>query len=487
MCACIRTKLGLIILGIITVSSLTLAWEPNMRREVVANQVFTANQISTFGNRFYVEWNYVQFKLDNPNKSIALRFTALNSKTLNAIHVFSTYVPKGAPIVTLQLRTDDGSPNHFPGSAVLVEKNITTFPSSNYKWIRVAIPSITLIAGNIYHIVMFSRNSDVNNNWEYRATKPLNEFWINNLSNFRGVLTSAKSPSAWVDQSAEPIYVLEFADGTREGNPYTGSYKRPVWGSWKQGENFLIETEICVSALSMRASKQGNPPDNLYIVLTTAENPNRNGTLIARGVAATSENVPSFPKWDWVTLTLPSPITLSPGRYRIYLESPLSNENNCYLQDQDIATPGYEDLTYGGYESCYAEQRPGEQTTTGYWGLEHYVDHAFALEIFGTPKVWERPFSVESVSDSITCDIEVSGVKIVNFPQTVTVTIYNGRLKDISGTLNVQIFFGNTLRDILEKELPINISAKGFWSKSYSYVPSDIGEYKIKVSFIEKE
>lgn len=238
----------------------------------------------------------------------------------------------------------------------------------------------------------------------------------------------------------------------------------------------------------MRASKQGSPADNVYIVFTTAPDPERDGEILVRGIAATPSQVAVFPKFDWVTYTLPSPLTLSPARYRIYLESPGSTETNSYFQDQDIATPGYEELTYGpngtASMNCYVQQTP-EGASTRYWGRERYVDHAFTLEIAGLPKVWEKPFTIAAQSNQITSDIAVSGVKEVNFSQNITVTIRNGKDTATSGTITVEVFLGSTLKATLESELAITISAGSAWAKTYAYTPTEIGEFKVKATFLE--
>lgn len=328
----------------------------------------TLAPVSYWGNDFAASYYYTTYtNLDSPEKRVSIRFVAQASKTISGI---MTYLyQKGVDIVwRFRLETDN---NGEPSGQLAWDGAWQTRGITSSKWWTVDLISQgTLTAGEVYHLVISYENllgwgvPSSDNYINIRSLWPLNSKWINGAetNENRGVLIY--DGSNWVEYQREPVYVLQFTDGTYEGNPYytvrssiddVGVYENNV-----KGEQFTQPVTREISAVELYVRRRGNPADNLYVVLWGA----------AEGVmseASIGNATTISDSWGWVSTAFEEPLVLIAGRiYILYLKSPGSSRENRY--DVNLlgtyTTSPYPSLTYDGTNSFYVYSTTGGLT----WG-----------------------------------------------------------------------------------------------------------------------
>ena len=97
---------------------------------------------------------------------------------------------------------------------------------------------------------------------------------------------------------------------------------------------------------------------------------------------------------------------------------------------------------------------------------------------------WEKPISISE--PLITATIVVSGVPEVAQDLTITPTISNARATESNGVVVVEIKkVDDTPVTTLESALIITISAGGNWTKNYKWTPTEAGDYKVVIEYVE--
>lgn len=97
--------------------------------------------------------------------------------------------------------------------------------------------------------------------------------------------------------------------------------------------------------------------------------------------------------------------------------------------------------------------------------------------------VWEKSFTI--TAPKITCEITITGTPEVGYEQTINVAINNARTEDSSGSVTVEILKDTTVVETLESTLSITVPAGSSWPKTYTWTPTEEGNYKVKVTYTE--
>ncbi|HOS43236.1 MAG TPA: hypothetical protein PK794_06040, partial [Armatimonadota bacterium] len=146
-------------------------------------------------------------------------------------------------------------------------------------------------------------------------------------------------------------YLLEYADGTKEGMPYYFAHEARIYGAVCQGEQFTwTRPAATVRQFGVAVFAVGEPRDELRLVLEET----KSGTVVLSAVAASADAMTELPHWQRVTVA--QPVTLRTGvEYRLYLTAPACTVENGYATFVVCATdavPGWGEQTWGGRSAC---------------------------------------------------------------------------------------------------------------------------------------
>lgn len=97
---------------------------------------------------------------------------------------------------------------------------------------------------------------------------------------------------------------------------------------------------------------------------------------------------------------------------------------------------------------------------------------------------WEKSFIISN--PLITATINVVGAPEVDQEQTIDVNISNARTIESNGIVVIEIRkVDDTLVTTLESALIVTIGAGSNWTKSYTWTPTEAGDYKVIINYIE--
>jgi hypothetical protein len=244
---------------------------------------------------------------------------------------------------------------HLPSGTVLARLDGKTNPPEGYY--KLDFPGVDLQAGEIYHLVMYNTDPRPMENW----SSP------NTIMSFpdrpwRGEGALSFDGRGWRDWGAKDnrcapyrgsraAYLLEYADGTKEGMPYYFAYEHRIHGGTWQGEQFTwTQDDVQVRQFGFSVFSNGVPKSELRFVLEEANG----GKVLASDIVAKPDGMTELPQWQRVTLD--DPVTLKKGvSYRLYLKAPDCSVEHGYATYVVYATqavPGWGEQTWGGISGC---------------------------------------------------------------------------------------------------------------------------------------
>lgn len=334
--------------------STTAADVPN---SVVLTQSPTGS--TDYGNKFRTTATSSIDSMTSAGHKTSLRFTAQNTKTVNAISVYLQTEAGASPSYRYGIQADAaGSP-----SGTYLGSGILTSTSTGWKTVSLS-PSVNITAGTIYHIVV-QYNSGTISNSRYialRQSSPLNTLYPQTNVADSNANTLFNSGSSWTTLGGQPIYELDYSDSTNEGNPYDTNAEISIFGSNWYGEKFSFSGADKISqSASFYIRRNGSPPADLNIQLRRVSD---NG-VVYTGVLATPLLSTTF---AYVTHTFsPAPLTLTAGtQYRVIIQTTGGNNNRSYrFQRIDTTSPSnYNSITYDGTNSILTSSSDTGSTWT---------------------------------------------------------------------------------------------------------------------------
>lgn len=288
-----------------------------------------------FGNRFYFDNTSGAglMTLTNTDKKTSIRFTAQNSKTVNSIRIYLEQEKGTSPIYRYGIQGDNAT---VPSGNWLgaTGQGYGDYQATTIGWQIINLnESVNLVAGQTYHILINYLSGAIGQNdcIEIKRGTPNN--FLNpydNAANLNSnVLFSGNGGATWAIGSYQPIFALDFSDGTHEGNPYHDVIPYSVWGANYYGERFTVSgTNKIVSSVGFLVSKNSNTMnDNLYFNLYNITD----NLLLASSTIGVAANIATN-AYEWQTYTFPTPLILQGGKtYRVFLFSPSSISTKSYL------------------------------------------------------------------------------------------------------------------------------------------------------------
>lgn len=259
-----------------------------------------------------------------------------------------------------------------------------TMTPSATGWNTVPVSSTTLNSGQVYHLVVqYQAGTVASNYFEQYSTSSFPSYFIpfaNSPDPQFAQLTN--NGSGWVIVSGNPIFLLDFDDGSYFGSPYeinfTGSAAASGGSTFATAQVFTVPNTIQVSEVGVWAFTVGTPADTLHYTLVDLAGP----TILNQGnwPAGSFNSIPS-----WLDTNLSAPVVLTAGHtYQLVFTSPGSTVPNYYNVPGGEDTPNgnpYNSTTFEG-TAGYAETSTNGGTT---WTPAAQADFSFRFVVALTP------------------------------------------------------------------------------------------------------
>lgn len=325
-----------------------------------------------WGNQFIITSTSSIGAMNTQQRRTALRFTAQKNKTVEAIRVYLEQEVGTSPAYIYGLQGDsNGSPSGTWLGAT--RRGYGMLQATQPGWLTIdLLEAVNLNANQVYHLVVQWRLGTVNNSnyIALRSSAPQNLLipFNNAVDSSSNVLWN--SGTGWSVQNSQPIYELDFADNTYEGNPYFSAQDESIYGNNYVSEKIAVkDQDKAISEIGFYAKKNANqdPADNLYVTLFDVTN----NTMVEQGTLASASQVST--SYAWLTYSLTSRrILLNSHTYRIYLSSP-NSQSNRYYQVSSINTTdsnNYNSITFNGTDSVFSSSNNGGTN----WSDRNYAD-----------------------------------------------------------------------------------------------------------------
>jgi len=378
------------------------------------------------GNKFSVFEKSNTPNLDNANKKISYRFTAQDSKEVEAVRVYINWAhPQKSPEYKYGLQADDG--NGSPTGTWLGEneKGYGKFQTNDTGWHEIELEKeVEITEGEVYHLVIeyYKRQINPAKYINLRALYPLNKIVPYDGSDDENLMIrwTEDGGLSWADINKTPVFMLIYEEENPEaaGNPYHEAFDGSIWGDHYKGENFTYSkaTEFIsrVGAyVYLKKNVPNQPQDDLYIViedLTTGE------TIVDQLFVARNDVSTDYQLKE---ANFDPPLTMIEGhQYRLYFYSNGTAKNRAYQigvaenKNQDT----YNEINYLGTDAKYIESdNAGNSWTefnnrdtmfrfstvadTGYFSNGEYISSTFDA---GDLVSFNRIFWTELINPGVT-------------------------------------------------------------------------------------
>lgn len=321
-----------------------------------------------YGNQFLVTGTSGIGNMTSTSSNVrtSLRFTAQSNQTVTKIRVYLETEAGTSPTYRYGLRANSsGNPSSNWLGATQHGYGDLTATTTGWQTITLG-ESVSLTAGTVYHIVVQHQSGTVNgsNYIALRRGTPQNM-----MLPYDGASDSQSNTlwynGSWSTQNYQPIYLLETAAPTYEGNPYhtyndTG---QQIYGNNYYGERLTISggnQSVDQIGFYVRCNSSTDPADHLYYqIRDSADTVIRSGTLVAKTAIGIS--------YAWYDAALSSSLTLVNGAtYRVDLYSTSSTASYYYqvLRNDNTNDAAYNGRNYYGTGSIYCSSSNGGSSWT---------------------------------------------------------------------------------------------------------------------------
>jgi len=319
---------------------------------------WSGKKLMVFGNRFAI----ATLLEDIRGNELGIRFSSPKTGIVSEISLIFGFgledcYPSKPPIVRVGLQDDNGKGQ--PTDMFLSYHDETVDPIDyGGGWHKIAIPSVQVVAGKTYHIVVKKIESNcalcLDGLVTFTTMRPYyyghNErcFYIPQTQTVDPLLTlERKDPqykNEWLTFAQTPSFLVKFDDGTYYGQPYVSSHEHYVYGSSQVGQEFTGNGGVFNKlALWLMSSKQ-QPLDSLYASILCLDTQKY---LLEKAKVANLK----VPQYQWGTCYFPS-LQLEQGlTYRLELKSPLSTLDKSWLLRSMYSYVAEGTYAYGG---CYS-------------------------------------------------------------------------------------------------------------------------------------
>lgn len=318
---------------------------------------YEVSSVSYIGNRFVIESTSGAGLMSNSSDKFSLRFTAENSKTVSGLRVYLDDLRGTSPTYRFGLQSDSSSQ---PSGTWLGGTNMGygDFQPASTGWQSISLnESVSLTAGDIYHLVIEYQSGTINagNAIELRQSNPETLLHASDGSADieANILYSDDSGGTWTVQNYQPIYVLDFSDVSFEGNPYHRTTEHEVYGDNYHGQEFTISgSYVIVSTVGAYVSEnnQGPEADMIMSFYNVTDD-----VFMASSTLTTADQIRNG-VYIWQEFFFEQPLTLEVDKtYRLYISAPDADVTAHYLvrsvSNNDNAV--YNSINYDSTDSFF--------------------------------------------------------------------------------------------------------------------------------------
>ena len=310
--------------------------------------------------------------LSNPDEKLSIRFTSKFSADLTKLHLYFDSQKNIKVRVGIQEDIDGFPSGQWVGNSNGYVEKILNSEKKRYDTFDFS-EKISFRENEIYHIVIEIEENTIegnfflityNDNWPFT---PFNHKDPDNTWEDNAINTLFFDGTSWGVQDKWPIYVIEFFDGTSDGQPYSLMAPWIIRESGMIGQVVRPFSSYLVDEFAFVVSLDGNPTDSLYYAIYDAEN-----NILRNGTFATPDELTKKKSWQQVKLKSPLPLE-SGDLYRFILSSPNTDLKNPYkvyghefMLDQTLG--------YGSVKHHLTKSSNGVQ-----WSKWYDADTAFKL------------------------------------------------------------------------------------------------------------
>lgn len=379
------------------------------------------------GNRFSAFGMEESSALDSENKKLSFRFSAQNTKVVDAIKVYISSTHKNStPTYRYGLQTDN---NGVPSGTWLGASNQAygDFQTNDVGWHEIALNQVANITdGTVYHLVIEYKSGAINagKSIKLRMLKPLNLIVPFDSSDDLNLMikSSGDNGVTWTDVNNSPVYMLLFSDTNPEleGNPYHLASDEEVYGNHFKGEIFTYsDTTEFYNRLAVYVKKKPGegagalPENDLKIAIQdmTTGNIILDKVFISKNDITTDYQLHEIPLDPQITF-------IQDREYRFYLYSEGTSSNRSYHIEhaENIDQSADNSINYLGLNGRYTvSDNAGSSWTvynnqdtmfrlsaiadTGYFTTGEYVSSTFDT---GGLVSFNRIFWTETTSPGVT-------------------------------------------------------------------------------------
>jgi hypothetical protein len=373
--------------------------------------------IETPSNHYGMCWrfpNVGNLQIGSPHNNYDLasfRFRAQHSGSVDSFRGYTmlaqgdTYSVGNGGTLRIELRTDDGTPNHLPSNIVLASFEhavnadqltrkadpifgILDSGGTSFNKIYFSNPA-NLTAGQLYHIVFTNTSPQSASNWysmdciyNHSTVTPVQAAY----SDTDLAVVTHGPGNSWRNPNAHytPIYSLYWTDGYVQGQPYLqvgyvlGRMGFPIYGaSHKIRQPFVPSDNQIVSAVNACVHRVGSP----NALTITLQDSNLN-TIATGKVPASKFPTSGIHNIRWGKVHFASPITLQKGvKYYVEVSTSGGDASNCYrcwsaengknYGFDSSAADGFKD---GAYRGNYGQHMNGADWQTDHYDMPIYFD-----------------------------------------------------------------------------------------------------------------
>ena len=322
------------------------------------------------------------------NAKYALSFIAKHDSELDAVwtHWRTTAPGYGGGDLgtwTFELHTDNPD-SHVPSDTII--SKVVGFKNPPEGYFRIDLPNVKLENGKVYHLVMYNTDPDPRTNWSSpnMIRSRIDDPWAGEgpqtwgENGWKPVVSADAQQLTMYGGHARAAYLLEYTDGTKDGQPYYSASRRLIFGTSNLGE--LIpwkQPDLMLSEIGFPVFTVGKPADALNFTLEEMED----GKVLLTGKLVEADKTTTSPEWYRVKLA--TPIVLQQGKnYRFYLSAPgCADEKNCYgifIPYSSEKVTGWPELTWGGRGGRFTYFKDGK------WQLEGSIPYDLSFSLLGT-------------------------------------------------------------------------------------------------------
>jgi hypothetical protein len=317
-------------------------------------ELIQSSTTSDYGNKFSVTATSSIGNMTSINHKTSLRFTAQETKTISALRVYLQAENGTSPSYRFGIQADSGG----NPSGTFVASGTRTSTATGWTTPAITIsPAVTLTAGSVYHLVIEPVGTPSGSaNIGLRRTSPQNQLYSKtNVADAQAnTLFKTTAAGAWTIQNFQPIYELDYSDGTFEGNPYETNSEISIFGNNWVGEKFTVAgTNKTANSVSFCIRKVGTPGGSLTLELRD----NANTTIYSSVLSAIAATPTAYTcPGSWQIHTFPSAITLtSSTTYRLFLRTTGGNNGNSYrvMRLDTTSAANFNSISYDGTNAVY--------------------------------------------------------------------------------------------------------------------------------------